>query len=63
MKLDADMAADPPKAPPALDAIVDRVLAYNPKDGKTLTKRKRRADSGSIESKVLFSRRKKRSDA
>ena len=57
------MAADPPKAPPALDAIVDRVLAYNPKDGKTLTKRKRRADSGSIESKVLFSRRKKRSDA
>lgn len=53
------MSSERPKTPPKLDTIVDRVLAYNPKDGKVRAKRKRRADAGSAEPRVLFSRRKK----
>ena len=37
----------PSRSPPELDAIVDKVLAYNPKDAKTVAKQKRRArDNG-----------------
>ena len=50
--------ADTPKPPSELDAIVDRVLAYNPKDGKATAKRKRRSGSVAEEPPVYFSRRK-----
>ena len=47
---------------PKLNAIVDRVLVYNPKEGEIRAKWKHRADAGSAEFNVLFSPRKKSSD-
>ena len=49
----------PSNPPSALDAIVDRVLTYNPKDGKTMTKRKRQQGKVSEAAAVLFSRQRK----
>ena len=50
-----DMTASaPPKPPPELDAIVDRVLAYRPKDAKPATDEPKRQNRT-----VYFSRRKR----
>ena len=46
----------PPKTPPALDAIVDRVLAYRPKDTKPGAKPKR-SPGGVAEDKPQYQRR------
>lgn len=50
------VASDPPKPPPALDAIVDRVLAYRPKDAKPA----KRCPDGVAEDTPVYTPRRKR---
>lgn len=49
--------SDSAKPPLALDAIVDRVLVYNPKDGKARAKKHRQRKEAE-DSAVLVSRRR-----
>ena len=52
------MSSELLKTPPKLDAIVDQVLAYNPKGAKPDAKPNRRGTRSDTPD-VLFSRRKK----